>query len=105
GNSVSSFVTFALFASSALAALQGARQTSNARQAVLMQDVRQNLRREQALRVRLTHANGRVEAIPNGLQGSHMVSSLVGADALAMISSGDGVAEAGTEVTLEVLPN
>jgi molybdopterin biosynthesis enzyme len=33
-----------------------------------------------------------------------MVSSLIGAEALAMIPSGDGVVAAGTAVSLEHLP-
>jgi molybdopterin molybdotransferase len=40
---------------------------------------------------------------PNGPQGSHLVTSLVGADALAFIPPGEGELPAGTVVGLEEL--
>jgi molybdopterin molybdotransferase len=43
-------------------------------------------------------------AIPNGPQGSHMISSLIGADFLALIPAGQGELEAGTVVPLVALP-
>ena len=43
-------------------------------------------------------------ATPNGPQGSHIVTSLLGADALAFIPAGEGNLEAGAAVTLEALP-
>jgi molybdopterin molybdotransferase len=42
-------------------------------------------------------------AFLNRAQGSHILSSLIGADALAMIPAGDGVLAAGTAVSLEEL--
>ena len=42
-------------------------------------------------------------ATPNGAQGSHILTSLLGADALAMIPAGEGVLAAGTVVALEPL--
>jgi molybdopterin molybdotransferase len=42
--------------------------------------------------------------VPNGAQGSHMITSLIGADALALIPAGDGVLEPGTMVVLHPLP-
>ena len=53
--------------------------------AVLGVDLRRNPRREQAIRVRLERGDGPPVATPNGAQGSHILTSLVGADALAMI--------------------
>lgn len=104
GNPVSAVVTFSLFVAPALAALQGAPPPrARDRSAVLGADVRRNPRREQALRVRLHHGDGPPVATPNGAQGSHVLSSLVGADALAMIAAGDGTVPAGTAVTLEPL--
>jgi molybdopterin molybdotransferase len=105
GNPVSAAVTFALFARPAIAAMQGA---TNARtlqtQAALGAEVRRNSRREQALRVRLERRGEATIAIPNGPQGSHVITSLLGADALALIPPGEGVLEAGTVVTLAPLP-
>jgi molybdopterin molybdotransferase len=61
-------------------------------------------RREQAVRVRLEHRDGATVAQPNGPQGSHMMSSLLGADALALIPAGEGELAAGTTVSLASLP-
>ena len=100
GNPVSAFVTFWLFVSAALDGLQGTappRQVSYAR---LGASVRRNSRREQAIRVRLAGDDERRVAIPNGPQGSHIVSSLLGADALALIPPGDGELAAGELVEL-----
>ena len=106
GNPVSAVVTFSLFVAPALAGLLGtdAPRPPHPR-AVLGADVRRNPRREQAVRVRLAadDAGGAVRAFPNGAQGSHILSSLLGADALAMIPLGDGVLPAGTAVDLMAL--
>jgi molybdopterin molybdotransferase len=105
GNPVSAVVTFGLFVRPALAALQ-ARPSERLleSEAVLATSVRQNPDREQAVRVRLERQNGRLVATPNGPQGSHLVTSLLGADALALIAPGEGVIEAGATVTLEPIP-
>jgi molybdopterin molybdotransferase len=105
GNPVSSVVTFALFVRPALAAMQGAAVMLPRRsQAPLGAAVKRNPGREQAVRVRLERRDGGLVAIPNGPQGSHLVSSLLGADALAFIPSGHGELPAGTSVTVEELP-
>ena len=62
-------------------------------------DVRRNPQREQAIRVRLVPGAGGLPA-PNGAQDSHLLSSLLGADALAMIPAGAGRAAAGDVVAL-----
>ena len=64
-----------------------------------------NPAREQAVRVRLERRDGDTIAIPNGPQGSHILSSLVGAHALALIPAGDGELAAGERVALEHLPH
>jgi molybdopterin molybdotransferase len=105
GNPVSAVVTFTLFVRAALAAMLGARPSDNGfpNEAVLGTTVRRNRAREQALRVRLEQRDLHPIAIPNGPQGSHIVTSLLGADALAMIPPGDGELTAGTTVALEHL--
>jgi molybdopterin molybdotransferase len=103
GNPVSSVVTFTLFVGPTLAALQGASAEAPHEQADLGASVKRNPARQQAVRVRLEHRDGAIVAIPNGPQGSHLVSSLVGADALAFIPAGDGELPAGTTVALERL--
>jgi len=104
GNPVSAVVTFSLFAWPALLGLQGARSVRRLEaKAVLGAEVPRNPRREQAVRVRLQRLDGRTSAIPNGAQGSHILSSLLGADALAMIPPGEGTVQAGSCVALEEL--
>lgn len=105
GNPVSAVVTFALFVSPALGRLQ--QRTENRHldaEAVLGSAVRRNPDREQAIRVRLERDNGRLVALPNGPQGSHIVTSLLGADALALIPAGEGELPLGAAVALERLP-
>lgn len=105
GNPVSTAVTFTLFVSPAIAALQGVpAESSPAMRAELAEPVRQSPEREQAMRVRLEQRGDRVVAIPNGPQGSHVITSLVGADALALIPTGVGELPAGSMVGLERLP-
>jgi molybdopterin molybdotransferase len=103
GNPVSAAVTFSLFVAPALAALQGASTDDSAGQAVLGAAVPRNRRRDQAIRVRLERRDGALVAIPNGPQASHVIVSLVGADALALIPAGDGSLEPGTTVWLTAL--
>lgn len=104
GNPVSAVVTFSLFVSPALARLQGAPPPQPPRaDALLGSDVRRNPRREQAIRVRLEDSGSGVLALPNGPQGSHILTSLLGADALAMIPAGEGHLPVGTKVALAAL--
>jgi molybdopterin molybdotransferase len=105
GNPVSAFVTFSLFVGPALAALQGAvDEPVLETEAVLGVAVKRNSNREQAVRVRLQRRDGATVAVPNGPQDSHILTSLLGADALALIPPGGGEAAAGTAVRLEPLP-
>jgi molybdopterin molybdotransferase len=102
GNPVSAVVTFSLFVAPALAALQGASPPVRLDvQARLGVPVRRNPHREQAMRVTLTRLNGETVAAPTGPQGSHILSSLLAADALAMIPAGAGELPAGSTVALE----
>jgi len=106
GNPVSAVVTFSLFVRPALAALQGrSEERLLESEAVLGTAVRRNPDREQAVRVRLERLDGALVATPNGPQGSHIVTSLLGADALAFVPAGEGELEAGTAVALAPLPH
>jgi molybdopterin molybdotransferase len=100
GNPVSAMVTFTLFVRPALLVLQGGMEAERAT-ARLAAPVRRNPEREQAVRVLLaTSPEGALEATTTGPQGSHLVSSLLGADALALIPAGEGEQPAGAPVAL-----
>jgi molybdopterin molybdotransferase len=102
GNPVSAVVTFSLFVVPALVALQGASAPAPLDvEAQLGVAVQRNPNREQAVRVTLQRRDGRTVAIPTGAQGSHVLSSLLGADALAMVPAGMGELPAGSTVALE----
>jgi molybdopterin molybdotransferase len=104
GNPVSAMVTFQLFARPALAALQGADPAPRRATARLEEAIPRNPQREQAIRVRLLQSDDGLVARPTtGAQGSHVLTSMVGADALAMIAAGDGEAAAGERVEVELL--
>jgi molybdopterin molybdotransferase len=105
GNPVSSVVTFSLFVVPALSELVGApapRPPWPA--AILAEPVTRSPQREQAVRVTLAAAaDGQVVATTTGAQGSHRLTSLLAADALAMIPLGAGSCAAGTRVRLEAI--
>ena len=103
GNPVSAMVTFQLFARPALAALQGAPPDAARATAVLAHAVPRNPRRDETVRVKLTHTDDGLVAEPTGAQGSHMLTSMLGADGLALIQHGDGELAAGERVEVELL--
>ncbi len=103
GNPVSAMVTFQLFVLPALLALQGASPEAVRATARMSGPVKRNPRREQAVRVRLAAAEDGWRAEPTGPQGSHVLTSMLGADALAMIPRGDGEVTAGERVDVEIL--
>ena len=100
GNPVSAMVTFLLFVRPALAALQGADPAITRIAAPLTEPVPRNPGRDEAVRVSLD-ADGR--ATPTGPQGSHQLSSMVGADGLAIVTAGKGEAAAGERVSVELI--
>ncbi len=104
GNPVSAMVTFGLFVRPALAALQGADPAITRTTALLDEPVERNPRREQAVRVVLTPGGDNWRAAPTrGAQGSHVLTSMLGANALALIPPGAGEAAAGELVEVELL--
>jgi molybdopterin molybdotransferase len=103
GNPVSAMVTFQLFVHPALAALQGADPTARRARATLDEPVARHPRREQAVRVRLRHADDGLHAVTTGEQGSHMLTSMLGADALALVAAGEGEQAAGERVEVLLL--
>ncbi|MDQ4023902.1 MAG: molybdopterin molybdotransferase MoeA, partial [Actinomycetota bacterium] len=103
GNPVSAMVTFHLFARPALRAMQGADPRPRAASALLDQPLRRNPRRTQAVRCRLDAQADGWHATPTGPQGSHVSTSMLGADALLIVPSGEGELPAGDRVRIELL--
>jgi molybdopterin molybdotransferase len=105
GNPVSAVVTFSLFVAPALAALQcGPAPRPPHPLARLGCAVARNSRRDQAVRVTLRAGDGgALVAQPTGPQGSHILTSLLAADALAVIPAGEGALAPGTVVALQAL--
>jgi molybdopterin molybdotransferase len=99
GNPVSAMVTFLLFARPALLALQGAEPHAPRIRAELTQAMRRTPGRDELVRVTLDGSR----ATPTGPQGSHRLSSMLGAGGLAIVPAGEGELAAGTEVVVELL--
>ena len=103
GNPVSAMVGFHLFVRPALAALQGADPSAQSARATLDEPIARHPAREQAVRVRLESTGDGWHAAPTGPQGSHMLTSMLGAGALARIAPGEGEVAAGERVEVELL--
>ena len=102
GNPVSAMVTFLLFARPALRALQGLAPLPPRERAALAQPARRQRDREQALRVRLEPSpEGPPRALTTGSQLSHILTSMLGADALAFVAPGEGELAVGEAVEVE----
>ena len=99
GNPVSSMVTFLLFARPALAALQGAPEPPRRLRARTTEPLPRHPDRDECVRVFLDGG----EAASTGPQGSHQLSSMLGAGGLAIVPAGEGELPAGTEVEVEPL--
>lgn len=103
GNPVSIHVTFEQFARPALKKMSGARALLRPRiKALLGGRVAGVGGRRQFIRVRLSSNGDRWVATPTGAQGSHIHSSLVDCDGLAVLPEDDDGADPGTEIEVEV---
>ncbi|MDE3070225.1 MAG: molybdopterin molybdotransferase MoeA [Acidobacteriota bacterium] len=103
GNPVSAMVTFVLLAGPALRTLAGARETGCALPARLAHPYEKPPGRTHAVRCRLRAGADGLLADPTGPQGSHILTSMLGADALALIPRECGRMEAGAAVEVELL--
>jgi len=103
GNPVSAVVTFILFVRPALRALQGADPSATRVRAELTEAVPRMADRTQALRCRLQAAPGGWRVTPTGPQGSHQLTSMLGAGALAIVGPGEGEVGPGQAVEAELL--
>jgi molybdopterin molybdotransferase len=103
GNPVSSLMTFVLFARPALLALGGESPRRARTVALLERDIERTPERVHAVRCRLELREDGWHAIATGPQSSHILTSVVGADAFALIPPGEGIEPAGTRVQVELL--
>jgi molybdopterin molybdotransferase len=104
GNPVSAMVTFHLFARPALRGLAGADPGGTRAHAVLDAPVARNPGREEVVRCRLDAGDDGWHVRPTKAQGSHVLTSMLGAGAYALIPAGDGELAAGTRVEIELVP-
>lgn len=103
GNPVSAMISFEVFAAPAIRTLLGAAQVLPVtREAILLDAVAHKDDRRHFVRVRLEERDGRTLAHLTGPQGSGILSSMVRADALAILPEETGSIEPGTRV--EVIP-
>jgi molybdopterin molybdotransferase len=104
GNPVSAMVTFLLFVRPALLAMQGA-DPGAARLTARLGDEHQSVPgRAEAIRVRLEAGDDGWTATPTGPQGSHVLTSMIGADGLAFAPTEAERLAAGDPVEVELLP-
>jgi molybdopterin molybdotransferase len=104
GNPVSAMVTFLLLVRPALRALLGAPPGRDRARAVLDEDYAKQPGRAHAVRCRLELGDDGWHARSTGAQGSHILTSMLGADALAIIPSAAERVRAGERVDIELIP-
>lgn len=103
GNPVSVMVTFLLFVRPALAALAGADPGRRRTVARLTGNYAKQPGRAHAIRCRLELGEDGWRATPTGKQGSHILTSMLGADCLAMIPTDAASLAAGDSVQVELI--
>jgi molybdopterin molybdotransferase len=104
GNPVSALVTFLLLVRPALLGLTGLADDPLRATAILDEDYPKRPGRAHAVRCRLTLDDDGWHVRPTKEQGSHVLTSMLGADCLALIPTDDQTVEAGTPVEIELLP-
>jgi molybdopterin molybdotransferase len=104
GNPVSAMVTFQLFVRPAIRAMLGAREVVDRSTAILDDDYPKQPGRAHLVRCRLELRDDGWHARPTGAQGSHVLTSMLGADALAVIPTAAETVRAGERVAIEMLP-
>lgn len=103
GNPVSAMVTFTLLVRPALIALSGGQPERRRTTARLDRDYEKSPGRAHAVRCRLELREDGWHARPAGRQGSHISTSMLGADALAIIPTASRDVRAGERVEIELL--
>jgi molybdopterin molybdotransferase len=105
GNPVSAMVTFILLVAPALHAMLGIPAEDHTMKAILDRDYEKPAGRAHAVRCRLSAREDGWHATPTGAQDSHLLSSMLAADALAMIPSQSTLVSAGERVQIQPLRN
>jgi molybdopterin molybdotransferase len=103
GNPVSAMVTFLLLVRPALTALGGGSPESHRTTALLAGDYEKRPGRAHAVRCRLELREDGWRAWPTGRQGSHVLTSMLGADCLAMIPAEAASLRGGDPVQVELI--
>ena len=96
-------VTFLLFVRPALLAMQGADPGYRSLTARLTSPYTKVRGRAEAIRVRVEAGASGWEITPTGPQGSHVLTSMLGADGLAFAAADVVELAAGTELAVELL--
>jgi molybdopterin molybdotransferase len=95
GNPVSAMVSFERFVRPAIRKMAGFDALERPRVAVVMQDEIHSDGRESYVRATVTRSPSGYEAVSTGSQGSHMMTSLVKANALVIVPEGVKVVRPG----------
>jgi molybdopterin molybdotransferase len=103
GNPVSAMVTFVLLVRPALTVLSGGRPGRMRTTARLARDLDKRPGRTHAVRCRLELRDDGWLAHPAERQGSHVLTSMLGADCLALLPTASGPLRAGERVEVELL--
>ena len=103
GNPVSAMVTFRLLVVPAIAALTGASAQDDRVSAVLDERYPKRPGRLHAVRCSLSLVDDEWHARPTGPQGSHVLTSMLGADGLALVPVERGDVQAGERVEVLLL--
>jgi molybdopterin molybdotransferase len=97
-------VTFLLLARPAIDALLGVDTQRFSATAMLADEYPKKPGRAHAVRCRLELRDDGWHARPTGQQGSHVLTSMLDADCLALIPTESGTVNAGERVRIEMLP-
>jgi molybdopterin molybdotransferase len=103
GNPVSAMVTFHLFARPALRVLAGADPRDTRTRAIADVPLQRSPERDQVIRCRLALRDDGWHVEPTKAQGSHVLSSMLDAQAFALVEAGEGAIAAGERVDVELV--
>jgi molybdopterin molybdotransferase len=105
GNPVSAMVTFLFFVRPAILALLGVGERVGRTSAILDEDLPAAPGRDHAVRCSLELREDGWHARPTGNQDSHVLTSMLGANALAIVSADSDAPVAGSRIEVELLPD